>query len=171
MVGTCMRSSFRAARFGGANATGIAVVKSAQQEPLKIDFVDACGLATQGHGLTDKGFADGTHPALPLDLAVVADVAHNPASPVADGLRSAITSSAVPIAVGRVASAQSFMRTLGVVMPPPAVTTTLLGERVGRWRMGGVPLEFTMHLFMRTIFLRATPGRREERRQRPGRPG
>jgi len=89
MVGTCMRSSFRAARFGGANATGIAVVKSAQQEPLKIDFVDACGLATQGHGLTDKGFADGTHPALPLDLAVVADVAHNPASPVADGLRSA----------------------------------------------------------------------------------
>jgi len=139
MVDTFKSSSFEATRFGRANATGITVVERAQQELLKIDFIDACGLATQCDGLTDEGFADGAHPTLPFDLTVVADMAHDPTARVANGLWSAITSPTVPIAIGRIASAQSFMRTLGVVIPSPAITAPLLAGRMSRWRTGGVP--------------------------------
>jgi hypothetical protein len=153
MVDTFKSSSFGATRLGRANATGIAVMERAQQEPLKIDFIDACRLAAQCDGLTDEGFADGAPPALPLDLAIVADVAHRPTARVANGLWSAIMSPTAPIAIGGIASAQSFMRTLGVVIRSPAITAPLLAERMSRWRTGGVPLEFTMHLFMRAVLL------------------
>jgi hypothetical protein len=139
MVDTFKSSSFEATRFGRANAAGITVVERAQQELLKIDFIDACGLATQCDGLTDEGFADGAHPTLPFDLTVVADMAHDPTARVANGLWSAITSPTVPTAIGRIASAQSFMRTLGVVIPSPAITAPLLAGRMSRWRTGGVP--------------------------------
>ena len=156
MVDTFKRSSFWVARFGGANASGIAVVKRAQQEPLKINFIDALRLAAHGDGLTDEGFADGTHPALPFDLTVVPDMAHDPTARIAEWLRSAITSPTAVIEIGRVTSTQRFMRTHGIVIRPPAITASLLAGRMSRCRPGGVAFEFTMHLFMRAVLLGMT---------------
>src|SRR6266852_6367598 len=100
MVDTLSKSGFEPVRFGRANASGIAIRECAQEQALKIDFVNAGGLATQRDRLADEGFADGTESALPFDLSMVTDVTHGPTASVADGLRPAITPSAEMVAIG-----------------------------------------------------------------------
>lgn len=154
MGDTSMRFGFGAVGLGRAQATGITVVKGAQQQALKIDFVDASRLVPHRHRVTRERLADEAPPALPLDLTVVADVPHHPAVRVAEALRATIRVTAAPIEGGGLASAQGFMGTLGVVIPPPAVTAQLLAGRVRRRWPRGVAFEFPGHLFMRAIFLR-----------------
>ena len=154
MVDSDKRSGFWAAGFGGANATGIAVVERAQKQALEVNLVDLFGLAAQGHRLARERFADGTQTALPLDLPVVADLPHDPAAPVTDGLRSAVTPTAAMVVIGGITSCQPFVWTREVVVASPAITALLLTDGVGRRRAGGVAFEFAMHLFMRGVLLR-----------------
>ena len=141
MVYIWLGLQFKSARFGWAKTSGVAVVQCAQEHLLEVDLVDAFGLARQRDGLAHERFANGTQPALPLDLAVVPDVTHGPTAPIAEGLWPAITSAAAVIAFGGVTSGQRFMGPLGVVVTSPAITAPLLGGRMGRRWPGRVPFE------------------------------
>jgi hypothetical protein len=156
MVDRYQRSARSTGAFNWAEAAGIAVMEQAQESVLKMDFPDAGSGLMQGDGLADEGFADGTEPTAPLDLAVVTNLAHDPITRIADGLRSAIRTATGVIAVSGVTSSQGFVRSGGVVVVQPALATPLLGFGMSCGRAGGVPFEFAMHLFMRAILLRMT---------------
>src|SRR5438552_7773299 len=153
MVDTRKSLGMAASALDGAESATVAVVQRSQQQVLEIDFVDARSTTAQADGVVDERFADGTETSLPFDLAVVPDVAHHPGVPVADGVRAAIATTAGPIPVGGTTSAQGFVRTDRVVIPPPAIAAPLLGGRMRAGRAGGVPFEFAMHLLMGSILL------------------
>lgn len=146
---------------GWADATRIGIHQKADELRTKINLMNSWLGRFEADRLAAKGPTNDAHSPAPPDVTIGTDTALQPAASIPQCRQSsAIASATLAIQSRGYPLAQSFMRSLFIVVTDPARRAPLLAAGCGRGRRGYFGFVNAMHLFMRAIVLRPPSARK-----------
>jgi hypothetical protein len=141
----------------GPKPAGIAGTQFAYQDSSKVNGPHSHTLWPQSYPVADEGFAHKAQPPLPTNLSVAAHPPHRPGFGIVPALRLRnIFPGRTPVIPGRGSLAQRFVRANLIVNLHPPVEPPLLRPQRARNGLGRLAFQNPVHLFVRSVVLRAT---------------